>query len=1022
MVQKQAANSIRSQGDSFADDDPLAELARIVGFDQPLKREPVLSLPQVPVSPEADFNLEDELLREFSVYEAPASPQAEDEWSFRAPEPVAPRYEPEPQSYEPEPQSYVPESQPYEAPQAYEAPRAEPDFHQDDAFADASFDVEPEASFAATVQDSREDPSFSLDLADELEMAVAEVEVSRAPQRFEEVPRLRLPLANFAPAPRVEPVLQQVVQPAAPPQAVSVPVSPVVYPDVVDPTSSRQATVQVSFDKPAFDWSSVAVEPAVKAEDVVVPELGDFAFDFSEHSDDVEPVSGAATRNDGHREPDFGFSFSDDMIRGPVDKIEPVAPVAMTPAAMTPAAMAAAEISPAASSEASQRPPLAADEEFDPFADHDFDLQLDELDLDLSEIEPVAARPVAAPYVAPIASAQAFVSAVNVSSGNASPGNVTSGSVSAARIEPAAPVVTVTQPVVQSVPQTNVSFAPAAPPQPQYQPQPTISASVRSEPVQSEPAARAVPDYEDSLGFDPAEIAEQDEQIESFSGMDVPEVPVAEARPQAAPQADYDFDIDSELATLFDEPAANPPPATPLPNVGRVAVETPVKPAAAQPPLDEFEAFERALEEDFRTSLNSTQTFERETRGHITIAGEAKGFRRIKPYLMAGTAAVVLLLGAGGLYAWLGTGSVGTLTSGEPQVIAADKDPVKIVPENPGGKSVPNQDKAVYDRVAGNGVEDPKQTSLISSEEEPMDVVQRTLIPENLPMEGESQDGVIATPVGDTEDPRLLPDGQPQEAATAAAEDPGTITPRKVRTMIVRPDGTLVAQDVPEVATQTQTAAASQAGQQTATPVLAAPSLASTNTTDVVKPIETSVVPPVATPAASAPVETAAVAPVEAPAAEMTGTPDPKAPIPTSRPAQQPVNVVSTVTDQGNVRPTPTPAPAPAATQAPTAPTETAAVAPATPAATAPAASAASGSYAIQIASLPSEADAQKSYRNLSGKFASVLGGQPFEIRKADIPGKGTFYRVRVGAGSKAEAVALCEKYRAAGGSCLVSK
>ncbi|UJW73499.1 SPOR domain-containing protein [Rhizobium sp. SL42] len=996
MVQKQAANSIRSQSDSFADDDPLAELARIVGFDQPLKREPVMSLPQVPVSAESDFNLEDELLREFSVYGAPASHQVEDDRFYEAPEPVAPRFEP--------------------APQSYEAPRAEPDFANDGAFESVSLDVEPEVSFGVAGDASRDEPSFALDLADELEMAVAEVEAPPAPQRVEKVPRLRLPLANFAPAPRVEPVLQ----PAAAPQAVSVPVSSVVAPDVVEPASVRQATVQVSFDKPAFDWSAVAVEPAVEAEDVVVPELGDFSFDFSEQSDDAVPVSGAAGRSLGQGEPDFGFSFSDDMIRGPVDKIEPVAPPVVAPAAAAPA-----EIAPVAASQALQRPPLGADEEFDPFADHDFDLQLDELDLDLSEIEPVAEGPVAAAQVAPIASAQAFVSAVNVTS---------------ARVEPSAPAVTVSAPVVRSVPQPDVSFAPAVPSQPQYQPQPAMSDAVRPEPVRfepvrfepvrsepvpakplpAEPAARAVPEYEDSVGFDPAEIAEQDEQIESFSGMDVPEVPMAEARPQAAPQADYDFDIDSELATLFNEPVASPPPATPLPSAGRVAVETPVKPAAAQPPLDEFEAFERALEEDFRTSLNSTQTFERETRGHITIAGEAQGFRRIKPYLMAGTAAVVLLLGAGGLYAWLGTGSVGTLTSGEPQVIAADKDPVKIVPENPGGKSVPNQDKAVYDRVAGNGVEDPKQTSLISSEEEPMDVVQRTLIPENLPMENEGQDGAIATPVGETEDPRLLPDGQPAETA-AAAEDPGTITPRKVRTMIVRPDGTLVAQDVPEVATQAQSAAAPQAGQQPATPVLAAPSQPSTNTTDVVKPIETSVVPPVATSTASAPVETAAVAPVETPAAEMTGTPDPKAPIPTSRPAQQPVNVVSTVTDQGNVRP----APAPAATETQTAPTETAAVAPATPtppAATAPAAPAASGSYAIQIASLPSEADAQKSYRNLSGKFASVLGGQPFEIRKADIPGKGTFYRVRVGAGSKAEAVALCEKYRAAGGSCLVSK
>jgi hypothetical protein len=71
---------------------------------------------------------------------------------------------------------------------------------------------------------------------------------------------------------------------------------------------------------------------------------------------------------------------------------------------------------------------------------------------------------------------------------------------------------------------------------------------------------------------------------------------------------------------------------------------------------------------------------------------------------------------------------------------------------------------------------------------------------------------------------------------------------------------------------------------------------------------------------------------------------------------------------------------------------------------------------------LPSEADAQKSYRSLSSKFGNVLGGKPWEIRQADIPGKGTFYRVRIVAGSKDEAVALCEQYRAAGGSCLVSR
>jgi hypothetical protein len=43
-------------------------------------------------------------------------------------------------------------------------------------------------------------------------------------------------------------------------------------------------------------------------------------------------------------------------------------------------------------------------------------------------------------------------------------------------------------------------------------------------------------------------------------------------------------------------------------------------------------------------------------------------------------------------------------------------------------------------------------------------------------------------------------------------------------------------------------------------------------------------------------------------------------------------------------------------------------------------------------------------------------------VRKVVVAGKGTYYRVRVAAGSKDDAAALCVKYRAAGGTCLISK
>ncbi|HXV31746.1 MAG TPA: SPOR domain-containing protein, partial [Sinorhizobium sp.] len=101
-----------------------------------------------------------------------------------------------------------------------------------------------------------------------------------------------------------------------------------------------------------------------------------------------------------------------------------------------------------------------------------------------------------------------------------------------------------------------------------------------------------------------------------------------------------------------------------------------------------------------------------------------------------------------------------------------------------------------------------------------------------------------------------------------------------------------------------------------------------------------------------------------------------------------------------------------------------AAVETATAAAPAPVATASvpAGSYVVQIASLPSEAEAQKSYDNLSRKFADIIGGRGVDIRKAEIAGKGTYYRVRIPAGSREEANSLCSRYKGAGGSCLVTK
>jgi hypothetical protein len=128
-------------------------------------------------------------------------------------------------------------------------------------------------------------------------------------------------------------------------------------------------------------------------------------------------------------------------------------------------------------------------------------------------------------------------------------------------------------------------------------------------------------------------------------------------------------------------------------------------------------------------------------------------------------------------------------------------------------------------------------------------------------------------------------------------------------------------------------------------------------------------------------------------------------PIPENRPVDQPVDIVGRVTDQGNVQKTQE-----VANADPVQPVDNAQT-------TTPA-----GGYVIQIASLPSAAEAQTSYNKLSAKFANVIGGHGVDIRKAAIKNKGTYYRVRIPAGSRQEANDLCSRYKAAGGSCLVSK
>ena len=79
------------------------------------------------------------------------------------------------------------------------------------------------------------------------------------------------------------------------------------------------------------------------------------------------------------------------------------------------------------------------------------------------------------------------------------------------------------------------------------------------------------------------------------------------------------------------------------------------------------------------------------------------------------------------------------------------------------------------------------------------------------------------------------------------------------------------------------------------------------------------------------------------------------------------------------------------------------------------------GSFLVQVSSQRSEADAQAAFRSIKSKYAGVLGSHQPVIRRAELAGKGTYYRAMVGPfASRGEAVQLCSSLKAAGGDCVV--
>jgi hypothetical protein len=74
----------------------------------------------------------------------------------------------------------------------------------------------------------------------------------------------------------------------------------------------------------------------------------------------------------------------------------------------------------------------------------------------------------------------------------------------------------------------------------------------------------------------------------------------------------------------------------------------------------------------------------------------------------------------------------------------------------------------------------------------------------------------------------------------------------------------------------------------------------------------------------------------------------------------------------------------------------------------------------VQLVSQRTEQAAQQSKQEMQQRFGMLFGGSDLEIQRIDLAGKGTFYRVLLPAGSMAEANSICSSVKSAGGDCVI--
>ncbi|HHY48602.1 MAG TPA: hypothetical protein GYA10_02500 [Alphaproteobacteria bacterium] len=366
----------------------------------------------------------------------------------------------------------------------------------------------------------------------------------------------------------------------------------------------------------------------------------------------------------------------------------------------------------------------------------------------------------------------------------------------------------------------------------------------------------------------------------------------------------------------------------------------------------------------------------------------SSGARQYVGIAVAGT----LLLAAGfGLYWVLGMG--GRDDPATAPVLTADAGPVKVEPTVADTNTAEPSGSVVFDEINGNTAIDDGET-LVSRDETA---------------------GASPTEVA--------------RAVTPAVEETGEtgLANRKVRTVTVRPDGTIVSGDEAVAGTEALpvarpnvpdlpgedlepsdllTAAVAETRGPAATAGDAAPTGSPAATTDPISALVSETGDASATPLPEPePLDVAAVEPSDAtPAVFDAGL---VAPIPMPRPADRARMVGGTAAvREANTDGALAPAQLPLVDLTDETPATTSAI------------SSRGGAY-VQLSSQKTEADAQASLRATQNRMSGVLNGASLEIRRVDLGAKGVWYRVVLPRESFQDATQTCAAIKSNGWDCV---